>query len=157
MTSPYHLLDQVRLLERRGRRPRNADLKRATSTLYYALFHALAHQCANTLIGQKHRQSEPWVRVYRALEHGKARSEFKRIALVKDFAALSQIAKLFIDLQDLRHHADYDPGASKLSATGVEEYYKLVNEAFAAMAAVPAETWREIVTIILLKDRKSFL
>jgi hypothetical protein len=156
VTSPRHLLDQVRLLERRGRRRRNADLKRATSTLYYVLFHALAHQCANTLIGQKHRQSEAWVRVYRALDHGKARTEFKRIALIKDLAVLWQVAKLFIDLQDLRHHADYDPGPSRLSAMGVEEYYKLVNEALAAMDAVPAETWREIVTIILLKDRKSF-
>ena len=32
-------------------RPNQADLRRAVSTTYYALFHALARCCANTLIG----------------------------------------------------------------------------------------------------------
>ena len=32
-------------------RPSRADLRRAVSTTYYALFHALAECCANTLIG----------------------------------------------------------------------------------------------------------
>jgi len=155
VTSPSHLLDQVRLLQRRGRRPRNADLKRATSTLYYALFHALAHRCANTLIGQKHRQSEAWVRVYRSLDHGKARSEFKRITQIHKHGAVLQLAILFVELQELRHYADYDPGPSQLTRLGVQAYLKLADAVLEALNShiEPAE-WREIAVSLLFKDRK---
>ena len=40
-------------------RPSQADLRRAVSTTYYALFHALAQCCANTLIGATPPQPEP--------------------------------------------------------------------------------------------------
>lgn len=36
-----------RLANVRTRRPRQADLKRALSTSYYALFHTLAQDCAD--------------------------------------------------------------------------------------------------------------
>lgn len=60
-------------------KPRQADLKRAVSTAYYALFHALAQTCADRLIGTGLRRNNPaWRQVYRSLEHGFARSDCER-------------------------------------------------------------------------------
>ena len=46
------------------------------STAYYAVFHALAHVCADRLIGSSNAASQgaAWGQVYRALEHGFARN-----------------------------------------------------------------------------------
>jgi hypothetical protein len=101
MSSHRDLLDQAIWLAKRGRRPRHADINRATSTVYYALFHALAFTLANTLIGAKHRREQSWVRAYRSLDHGRARQEFKR--LVPAPGPLRNLAALFVELQELRH------------------------------------------------------
>jgi hypothetical protein len=50
--TPESLLDTARkLLDLSERRPSQTDLKRSLSTCYYAFFHALARNCADTLIG----------------------------------------------------------------------------------------------------------
>ena len=76
-----HLIDAARLLAGqtgqmapRGR-PRQAMLKRAISTAYYAMFHALCHSNANALIGVSPGPPYPmaWTRAYRALDHNFAR------------------------------------------------------------------------------------
>jgi hypothetical protein len=56
--------------------PSPAELRRAVSTAYYAVFHALAHVCADRLIGSSNAASQggAWGQVYRALEHGFARN-----------------------------------------------------------------------------------
>ena len=59
-------------------KPRQADLKRAVSTAYYALFHTLAQTCADHLIGTGLRRNNPaWSQVYRSLEHGFGRSSYE--------------------------------------------------------------------------------
>lgn len=154
MTSPKHLLDQVNLLTSGRRRLRNADLKRATSTAYYALFHALAQRFANELIGHRHRQTAPWIKVYRALEHGKARQEFKRLLPTAGPGALQEIALLFVELQELRHLADYDPGPSRLTRIGVQQYRMRTEAVIEAFDLLSSGEWRDIATSVLLRDRK---
>jgi hypothetical protein len=89
------------------RRPRQTSLRRAISSAYYALFHALAALCADELVGR----SKPWnvyTPIYRTLDHGRAKDVFKRLLAgsVGDIAAVGQA---FILLQERRHIADYDP------------------------------------------------
>jgi hypothetical protein len=49
-------------------KPRQADLKRAVSTAYYALFHALAKDAADMLVGVgPSRPDKAWTQTYRAL------------------------------------------------------------------------------------------
>ena len=88
------------------RRPSQANLRRAVSTAYYAMFHCLAGAAADLLIGR--RRSPAWHRVYRALEHGRARTacEHKR-AMVGFPPEIRDFAKAFVMLQDARHQADY--------------------------------------------------
>ena len=65
---PEHLLQiAADLAEINPRRPRRADLCRAISTAYYAMFHCLAHTCADRLAGRAGTVGNRpmWRRVYR--------------------------------------------------------------------------------------------
>ena len=86
--------------------------RRAISSAYYALFHALAASNADALIGapQDRITAAAWSRVYRGLDHGTARRELQRHR--QEFSAGSQIfADTFHNLQYRRHSADYDHNA----------------------------------------------
>ena len=48
------------LVRRETGRPRQASLKRAVSTFYHALFHALAHECVSQTVGWHFRSPEYW-------------------------------------------------------------------------------------------------
>ena len=93
--------------------PSQADMRRAISTAYYALFHTLAASNAELIAGQPRSSisSYAWERVYRRLDHGRAQNNLRGV-----LSQLSQsgenFARTFIDLQDRRQEADYDPNAS---------------------------------------------
>ena len=90
--------------------PLQDSLRRAVSTAYYALFHALTSSNADCLVGTPHDplSEHAWSRVYRGLNHNAARR-----SLLQDSGLFSpqikQFASAFAQLQDLRHQADYDP------------------------------------------------
>ena len=93
-------------------RPRETDLRRAVSTTYYALFHAIAICCANTLVGgsSSNRSESAWIQVYRAVEHRTARVRCENQQVMQRFPAEIQgFARLFVELQIARHEADYNP------------------------------------------------
>lgn len=88
-------------------KPRQTSLRRALSSAYYALFHALAKLCADKLVGF----SKPWevyTPIYRSLDHGRAKDVFKRISSHRG-PRVAIIGQIFILLQERRHTADYDP------------------------------------------------
>jgi hypothetical protein len=119
---PEHLLEQARHLAKRERtRPRQASLRRALSTAYYALFHFFIREAVQQIA--PHLSDENYNRVYRWFDHGAmirvARAfsqELVRIEKSKDELVPTNnfgvqfIAKHFSDLQELRHLADYDSG-----------------------------------------------
>ena len=88
------------------RRPSQANLRRAVSTAYYAMFHCLAGAAADLLIGR--RRSPAWHRVYRALEHGRARTACEHKRAMAGFPPeIRDFADTFTVLQKARHQADY--------------------------------------------------
>ena len=94
------------LAEISRRRPSQANLRRAVSTAYYAVFHCLAGAAADLLVGR--RRSPAWHRVYRALEHGRARTACERKQEMAGFPPeIRDFANTFAALQDARHQADY--------------------------------------------------
>jgi len=102
----HDLLDIAGDLARREQagRPRQASLRRAISTTFYALFRAIAYLCANELMGW----TNPWevfTPIYRTLDHGRAKDTFKRIS-IQQGPRKAVIGQTFI-LR--RHAADYDP------------------------------------------------
>ena len=82
------------------------------STAYYALFHCLAKNCADTLVGRTraHRSGPAWRQAYRALEHGHAKNQCSNQSAIRQFPVeIQDFGGHFIDLQRQRHYADYAP------------------------------------------------
>ena len=94
------------LTEISPRRPSQANLRRAVSTAYYAMFHCLAGCAANLIIGRVRKPA--WHQTYRALEHGKARNACEdRGALAAFPPEVRNFADMFVALQKARQQADY--------------------------------------------------
>src|SRR5207237_8369588 len=86
------------LARREPRRPKQVSLRRAISSAYYAVFHALAFLCAETLVGG----SKSWqavTPVYRSLDHGGAKRLFERdrsgAVLCEDIEVVCEIFVVF--------------------------------------------------------------
>jgi hypothetical protein len=138
---PEHLLEQARHLARRERtRPRQASLRRAISTAYYAMFHFLIREAVRQI--GPNLGNENFNRVYRWFDHGamsrvaRAFSEdvvripnSKDVLIQNNDERIQFVAQHFADLQDLRHLADYDPGAIFLR-TDANENIDLLDTAF---------------------------
>lgn len=111
---PLDLIETARVLTRRtGRgRPKDARLRRAVSTAYYAMFHCLALTCADALAGKVkgRRNQEAWLRTYRALDHGYAKKRCANQQRIRNFpGSIQKFAGHFINMQQLRIDADYNP------------------------------------------------
>ena len=93
--------------------PSEADLRRAVSTAYYAVFHTLAASNAELIAGQPQSgvSAYAWERVYRRLDHGRAQNNLRAVLnLLSPSGAF--FARTFIELQGMRQEADYDPNFS---------------------------------------------
>ena len=77
---------------RRGR-PRQAELRRAVSTAYYALFHTLARCGADLVAGstKQHRSQRAWRQAYRALDHGETRKRCTQKTRLAEFPTEIQV------------------------------------------------------------------
>ena len=139
------------LTEISPRRPSQANLRRAVSTAYYAMFHCLAGCAANLIIGRVRKPA--WHQMYRALEHGKARNacEDKR-----PMAAFPQevrhFAKTFVILQKARQQADYalDGRYDKLTVLGAID---MAERAIVRFEQADAQHRRTFVAHVLFKRR----
>jgi hypothetical protein len=117
------LLEQaIKLAKLDARRPKQANLRRAISSTYYALFHLLVDEACRVQIGAQHAQA-PFRQVLgRAFVHTvmkEACRSFGGGTLRKGVAKglppgftvppeIRNLALTFVELQDLRHLADYD-------------------------------------------------
>ncbi len=103
-----HQLENARMLARLDkRRPRQASLRRAVSTTYYAVFQALCETCADTLVGW----NKPWeafTPVFRALEHSPTARTLLQGSVAKT-PELQRLGFAFNELQAAREWADYNP------------------------------------------------
>ena len=153
-----HLIDTARLLagqtgtSLRGR-PRQVMLKRAISTAYYALFHALCYSNANTLFGRAAGPPYPlaWLRAYRAIEHRSASQRMNQQA--GNMSAASQnFGAAFLFLQEQRHRADYDPEA-RFRRSEVVNLISRAETAIQILLTADASERRTLAAIVLLRDR----
>jgi hypothetical protein len=117
------LLEQAgRLATLDTRRPKQASLRRAISAAYYAIFHLLVDEACRVQIGAQRNQA-PFRQVLgRAFAHNVMKESCKSFrggtlkkgvskGLPAGFAIPGEIRKLaaaFVDLQEMRHLADYD-------------------------------------------------
>ncbi len=104
------LLDIARRLA--GDNPNQTDLRRAVSSIYYSVFHAICQSNADSLVGEDPQDRDPsaWRQAYRALEHGYASRRCRSAQSNSRFSQpVRDLAGHFVDMQSLRHRSDYDP------------------------------------------------
>lgn len=136
-----------------SRRPKSVYLRRAVSDAYYALFHALALMCADQLVGATMRNSGAWTRIYRGLDHGRAKSELQRRDVQTLDPAVARIAATFVQLQEDRHAADYDPVSTLKRRSDVEPRILLAETAIADVQSLVPDMKRELAAILIVKAR----
>lgn len=90
-------------------RPTDEALRRAVSTAYYAMFHALATSNADCIIGVARDPTgrHAWNRIYRGLDHRISREQLQQDQELFS-PAIRRFATTFGQLQAVRHLADYD-------------------------------------------------
>ena len=151
---PEHLLQiATDLAEANTGRPRRADLCRAVSTAYYAMFHCLARACADGLAGRLRSVGDRsmWRRVYRALDHGHAKRQCGKMPL--SFPdGVQEFGQAFSALQSKRHLADYDPDyrVRKSNMTAAIDDARTAIDRFLKM---PAGVRRDFAIHALMKER----
>jgi uncharacterized protein (UPF0332 family) len=119
MPLPKDLLDQAtRLLSHEKKKPKQASIRRAVSTAYYAAFHLLASESAKRMAPTLPKKLG--LQVQRAFEHGAMKAVCKSFAggTLPSFIGhlqsgsiepdLQKLASHFVKLQEARHAADDD-------------------------------------------------
>ena len=164
MPYPDQLLEQAKhLASREKRRPRQASLRRAVSTAYYALFHLLIHEA--TLNWKRVDQRSLLARFF---EHGKMKSASEKqkgesSAYLKKHPApspqvdcanhLKRVADTFFQAQQQRHTADYD-NSKTWTRTDVMALIDLVDSAFQSWHQIRNEPTAQAYLISLLGNPK---
>lgn len=142
MSLPRDLLEQAwHLARREPRRPRQASLRRAVSATYYALFHLLAGDGARILASGTGSPAIHGLLV-RGFNHTEMRDISRTFAggiLPAHIAAavgnqpilpqLRDVARLFVELQQARHGADYDVSQTFIRSE-VEELIRRTEQVF---------------------------
>jgi hypothetical protein len=95
-------------VRREDRMRRSVFRRRAVSTAYYAVFHALMRLCTKELLGSSKPETAEYEIVYRALNHGPLKDAFNRGPL-RTVPSLKRIGDRVIELQTARNLADYLP------------------------------------------------
>lgn len=147
------LLDIAGDLARREQagRPRQASLRRAISTAYYALFHASAYLCADELVGWN-KSWEVFTPIYRSLDHGRAKDVFKRIS-AQHGPHMAVIGQTFILLQERRHIADYDPSPFPFGRAETLDLIEQVRQAITQIDAMADDERLFVATQLVARTR----
>lgn len=136
------------------KRPKQANLRRAVSASYYAVFHALCWSNANVLAGAgASRPNRAWLQTYQAVDHGQAKTRCKE-ASAKGFpASIRAFADSFVTLQEYRHRADNSPD-QHFTKQEVSAIVGLARSAVAAMGGAPVKDRRAFAIHVLLGYRR---
>ena len=166
---PTHLLDQAARLcvpaSGKGR-PRQADLRRAVSSCYYAIFHKLVELACSQLAGASGEGKDARDTFARAFEHGemkRASATFRGGTLPNRFAGrygnanvpedVKRVADAFIRLQEERHAADYDQTRT-YTQTSVRTLVNLSGSAVDRSEAMKATDFGRLYLLSLLTWNK---
>jgi uncharacterized protein (UPF0332 family) len=164
MAYPDQLLEQAKhLANREKKRPRQASLRRAVSTAYYALFHLLIHEATLNW-----RRVDQRALLARFFEHGKMKAASDRQrgvinAYLRTNPApcpdldcarhLHHVADTFFQAQQHRHTADYD-NATTWTRTEVLTLIDLLDSAFQSWHQISEDAAAQAYLISLLGNPK---
>lgn len=152
--NPDHLLDQARSLiaPTQAGAPRQADVRRAISASYYAIFHLTMAALADQFVGITKRDTTAYSLAYRSTDH----RTLKELCLdLKKTTPPSKLARYLpgggmgndfiayatavVELQEKRYAADYDPNA-KVRLVDAKLAIQAATSAKAKFASLPTDT-----------------
>ena len=143
-----------RLAKASPSKPRQVDLKRAVSTAYYALFHAMAKNVADTMVGavRGRRSEKAWAHAYRGLQHGDAKAACEAVRKLNFPQGIKDCADVFVELQAARHAADYDP-LHRLTRVEALLAVRQAEDAVMKLKSADAKDRRAFAVQVLVKRR----
>ncbi len=167
MAYPEDLLEQaMHLAQREPKRPKQASLRRAVSSAYYALFHLLISETVKNWKRPQERATlarmfeHTEMRRVSANRRDELRAYFNSVPRPADGLEsarnrrLLSITETFVNMLQHRHTADYD-GAKAWSRVEVLDQIEGVQEAFESWKSIKDhhEAQNFLVTL-LIKERK---
>lgn len=169
MTIPNaeHLLEQAdRLITSSGLgAPRQADLRRAVSSAYYGVFHMVLAAAADQFIGRARRRGIVYGLCYRRIDHSTLRNlcnavknptlsmPYRQYEPRRGFSPnLKSFAASFVELQQGRHAADYDP-MIRLSRSDARLAVRTARTAMRRFSRVPARQRAVFLALLLFPPR----
>jgi uncharacterized protein (UPF0332 family) len=155
------LLERARHLAKREKKhPRQVSLRRAISSAYYALFHMLLYEATHLLFPSKPLGLRE--QASRAFSHSDAKTVCIAWAAnngIVDCLAvpieqeLKDVAATLVDLQQLRHEADYDLTRVFDRVEVLEEIDKIENAMNAWKAVKSSNNAKVFLSSLLLHGR----
>ena len=158
--SPDNLIATARLLSTAASNETDPDqarthLKRAVSTTYYGMFHAV---CANAAALLPYASGEPaasaaWLQAYRAPEHTHARNQCRNTGLMAPFPPeIRNFAQIFVRMQSYRNQADYNP-LSNFRQAEVSQIIDDAEDAINQLSSASDTIRRAFAITVLLRNR----
>jgi hypothetical protein len=155
MTMVERLLWLADDLSRRSAELKSAAMeRRAVSTAYYAVFHALASVCAEELLGVDGvtKKTNEYERVYRALDHGSLKTAFKSAPL-KDLEQVKAVGERVVELQSERIRSDYLPSGRLYKKSECARLVRSATSSVEMIAQLSANDRRTLAVYLIFKNR----
>lgn len=145
--------------------PRQAGLRRAVSSAYYGVFHFTLTRACDEFIGVSKRSTPEYRLCYRSIEHGRIREVCADAAKPKMplkykaylpaamlGAEIQAFSEAFIDLQEKRHAADYDPSA-RFRLLDARVTVETARTALRRFGDAPGDDCRTFLALLLFRPR----
>lgn len=130
---------------------RQTFMRRAVSSAYYAVFHALCFICADELVGWGRTTVLP--PIYRALDHGNVRKKLTSNEARSIAPDVKRIGELFALLQEQRHAADYSPPAPLFDPKRTSALINDARDALALIEALGSEARLALAVLLVARQR----
>ena len=130
---------------------RQTAMRRAISSAYYAVFHALCFICSLGLS----RRAHPDLRdqIYRALDHGTAKRRLADREIAALHPSLPAVGSAFRVLQDQRHLADYAPPSHAFTPGEVMTLIGHARTAVGLLRSLDPEAQARLAVALLIARR----
>jgi hypothetical protein len=167
--NPEHLFEQADgLIEAPAAvPPRQVDLRRAISSAYYGIFHAILTAAADQFVGVTQRSSSQYRLVYRSIDHKALRvlceevikptlsAKYRPYEPRNGFGPnIAAFAAAVLDLQQKRHEADYDPSVRMRMSDAVLAV-RTARAALARYRRASSQRRRAFITLLVCPPRSN--
>ncbi len=155
MTMVERLLWLADELSRRSREIKSAAVeRRAVSTAYYAVFHAITTLCASELMGSSAASTKTpeFERVYRALDHKSLKLAFSAAPLNNN-QTFKAIGNRVVELQSERIRSDYLPSGRLYKKSECDRLVQSARSIVAELKNLSSPDRRTLAVYLIFKNR----